>query len=372
MSQTAPYRRKADLPTPALLLDRQAFDHNLRVLAEQCRSAGCAFRPHAKTHKCPEIARRQLASGAIGISVATVPEAEAMAEAGLDGILLTSPIVEPGKIVRMVRLRQRLDRILLAVAAADEIDLLDRAAREVGVVVDVLIDLDIGDCRTGVAPGAPALALAREIARRPGLRLRGLQAYAGHASHVVGFSQRQETSRAALAAAVATLHNLKQAGFHADILSVGSTGTYNIDSHIAEVTELQCGSYIFMDVDYHRIGGRTGVEYTDFRFSLSVLTTVVNANRADRVTVDAGIKSLATDVPDAPVVKGRPDLTYEVAGDEFGFLKSETSTALPRLGQRLELVPPHCDPTVNLFDQMFVVDGDSIEAVWPIVARKSS
>lgn len=262
--QVAPrYRTKADLPTPALLLDLGAFEANLKAMAEQCKRAGCGFRPHAKTHKCPEIARRQVQSGALGVCVATVAEAEVMVAAGIRGVLLTSPIVERAKIERMVELARK-GGVLLAVGDVRQVEILNQTAGSTKTTMDVLIDIDVGDRRTGVLPGKPALELARLIGKCKNLRLRGLQAYAGHASHVVGFERRQKMSREAMARAVATCELLIKAGFKADILSGGSTGTYNIDSTIAGVTELQVGSYVFMDVDYRnrRSQGPDGV----FRF----------------------------------------------------------------------------------------------------------
>jgi D-serine deaminase-like pyridoxal phosphate-dependent protein len=355
-----------DLPTPALLLDLDLFERNLRTLADHCRQSGCGFRPHAKTHKCPEIAKRQRAAGALGISVATVAEAEAMVGAGLPGVLLTSPIVEPSKIARIVQLIKHGGDVMLAVGHARAADRLADAAAAQGVTVAVLLDVDVGDRRTGVLPGEPALELARHIARKPALRLRGLQAYAGHASHVVGFEARQKTSREAMAKAVATRELLAKAGFDMAILSGGSTGTYTI----AGVTEVQAGSYVFMDLDYRRIGGRGGADaYTDFAFSLTVLATVVSATHPDRVTVDAGIKALATDVPYTPEVKGRPGLVYNRGGDEFGILTAAGDAELPWLGERVEFYVPHCDPTVNLYSRLHAVRGGVVEAVWPIAAR---
>jgi 3-hydroxy-D-aspartate aldolase len=245
------------LPTPALLVDLARLEANIRAMADHARRTGCALRPHAKTHKCPEIARRQVAAGALGVCVATVAEAEAMVGAGIRGVLLTSPIVDGGKCRRMAELARRGD-VLLSLGAAAEVDLLERAARTLEVTLPVLIDLDVGDRRTGSLPGTPALELARQVARAGNLRLRGLQAYAGLASHVTGFERRSEVSRQALQQALDTRALFLREGLEAGILSCGSTGTYNIDAGLAGVTELQAGSYVFMDVDYRRIGGRSG------------------------------------------------------------------------------------------------------------------
>ena len=363
---------KANILTPALVVDLAAFEANIKAMAEHCRQAGCGFRPHAKTHKCPEIARRQIAAGALGICVATVAEAEAIAAADISGILLTSPIVDTGKINRMIELIRRGGNVMLAVGHERESSLLAEAAEAAKVEIDLLIDLDVGDKRTGSLPGTPAVELARKIAQSKRLHIRGVQAYAGHASHTVGFEARQRVSREAMGKAVETKHLLQKAGFdQAKILSGGSTGTYNIDSAIDGVTELQVGSYIFMDVDYRRIGGRDGsAVYSDFQPSLTVLSTVVNATHADRVTVDAGTKAIDTTTTHVPPVKDRPGLKYAKFGDEFGAVTAEEGAKLPSLGERIEFFVPHCDPNVNLYERIFACRGDKVEAIWPIAARR--
>lgn len=363
--------RKADLPTPALLVDLDAFEANLKLMAGHCKRAGCGFRPHAKTHKCPEIGKRQVASGALGVCVATVPEAEAMVAAGIKGVLLTSPVVEPGKLARMTELARQGGEVMLAVGHPRQAEMLAEAAAAARVMVNVLVDVDVGDRRTGILPGQPALDLARFIAQRKSLRLRGLQAYAGHASHAVGFTRRREVSRTAMSKAVETRDLLVKAGLEVGILSGGSTGTYNIDSAIAGVTELQVGSYVFMDVEYRSIGGpEEAAVYQDFQPSLTVLTTVVSATHPDRVSLDAGTKAFATDVPFKPEAKGWEGLTYNRSGDEFGRLTAAAGARLPRLGDRLEFLVPHCDPTVNLYDRLYAVRGEKVEAVWPTTARR--
>src|SRR5687768_9261168 len=265
---------KANIPTPALVVDLDAFESNVKKMAAHCQQAKVAFRPHAKTHKCPEIAKRQIAAGAVGICAATVPEAEALAADGISGILLTSPIVDMGKIGRMVALASGgSKKIMLSVGHAREAQLLAQAAEAAKVNLDVLVDLDVGDRRTGSLPGQPAVELAKLISQSKNLTIRGVQSYAGHASHTVGFENRQRVSREAIAKAVETKALLKKAGFDAQILSGGSTGTYNIDSAIDGMTELQVGSYVFMDVDYRRIGGAGGASvYADFQPSLTILT----------------------------------------------------------------------------------------------------
>ncbi|MGH7943947.1 MAG: DSD1 family PLP-dependent enzyme [Opitutaceae bacterium] len=364
---------KADLPTPALLVDLDLFEANLERMADHCKQAGCGLRPHAKTHKCAEVARRQIAAGALGICVATVAEAEAMVAADIRGVLLTSPIVDHNKIARMVELARQDQGVMLSVGHPLAVERLAEAAKERRVTMEVLIDVDVGDRRTGILPGQPALELARLIGRNRNLRLRGLQAYSGMASHVAGFSAREKSSRSAMAKAADTRDLLGKAGFDMSLFSGGSTGTYNIDPGPGGVTELQAGSFIFMDVNYRVIGGRNGSSlYTDFQPSLTVLATVVNATHPDQVTVDAGIKAFSTDSTDKPEAKGWEGISYRRSGDEFGALTVAAGARLPQLGDRLEFIVPHCDPTVNLYDRIYALRGDKVEAVWPIMARRES
>jgi 3-hydroxy-D-aspartate aldolase len=362
---------KDDLPTPALLVDLDRFQSNLEKLAAHCRTSGCGLRPHAKTHKCPEVARRQLAAGARGISVATVPEAEAMVAAGISGVLLTSPIVEAGKIARMVELARKDQTVMLAVGHAYEADLLAEAAGAQQVRVDILVDLDVGDHRTGCPPGQPALELAERIDGSQWLRIRGLQAYSGRASHIIGFSERKKGSRDVMNQAIETRNLFQAKGLDTAILSGGSTGTYNIDFELPGGIELQAGSYVFMDNGYRAIGDSGGgAEYHDFEYSLTVLTTVVGTSDSGRVTVDAGIKAFATDSGGKPLAKNWEGLTYQFGGDEFGYVTAATGASLPKIGDRLEFFVTHCDPTVNLYDRIYVVRGEAVEAVWPVVARR--
>jgi D-serine deaminase-like pyridoxal phosphate-dependent protein len=279
--------------------------------------------------------------------------------------------VDRGKVGRMVELVRKGGEVLLAVGHPRQVELLNEAAAAARVIVEVLVDVDVGDRRTGILPGKPALELARLIAKSKHLRLRGLQAYSGASSHTVGFERREKASQEAMGKAVETRDLIIKDGREAGILSGGSTGTYNIDSAIRGVTELQVGSYVFMDVDYRRIGSKGGgAVYGDFQPSLTVLTTVVSASHPDRVTVDAGTKAFSTDIPHKPEAKSWPGLTYSRAGDEFGSVTAEAGAKLPQLGDRVEFIIPHCDPTVNLYDRLYAMRGDNVEGVWAIAARR--
>jgi 3-hydroxy-D-aspartate aldolase len=261
---------------------------------------------------------------------------------------------------------------MVVVDHPDVVSALARAAEAAGVVVNILVDLDVGTRRTGIAPGEPALALARAIAGRRSLRLRGLQGYAGHCAHVVGWSARREASHRALGPLMETRRLIEGAGLPVEIVAGASTGTYDIDSELPGLTELQSGSYCVMDLEYRRIGGRAGESLTDFEMALTVIATVVSVPTAERAIVDAGLKAFSTDKPFPPEAVERPGLAYEFAGDEHGRLVVADPSRRPSLGDRIEFFPPHCDPTFNLYDRLYAMRRDRVEAVWDIAARGRS
>jgi D-serine deaminase-like pyridoxal phosphate-dependent protein len=338
-------------------------------MASYTRAGGVRLRPHAKSHKCPEIARRQIEAGAVGVCVATLREAEVMAEAGLPGILITSELVGEAKIERLMNLVVRHPDVMAVVDDATNVRRLGEAAEAHNIQLKVLIEMDVGTHRTGTAPGQPTLELAQVISRTPRLRLEGLQAYAGHASHTVGFEQRKAVGEKAMTLAFETQQLLRKNGIHADLISGGSTGTYNIETQLPFPVELQAGSYIFMDVDYRRIGGKTGDTYDDFDCSLTVLSTVISQAQAGWAIVDAGFKAFSTDRPFTPQCKTVGGLIYAWCGDEHGKLNLDKANREVRLGDRLEFIVPHCDPNVNLYDSLYAVRGDNVEAIWPIAGR---
>jgi D-serine deaminase-like pyridoxal phosphate-dependent protein len=361
-----------ELPTPALLLDLDRFERNLARMADHVRRHGKALRPHAKTHRCPEIARRQVAAGARGVACAKLGEAEVMAAAGVPGLLITTEIVAPPAIARLLRLVTEAPDTMIVVDNPANVADLARAAERAAVVLNVLVDVDVGGRRTGVAGGPPALELARQVAGHRALRLRGLQGYAGQCAHVVGWKARREASPAALAPLIETRQRLEAAGLAVEIVAGGSTGTYDIDVELDGFTELQAGSYCVMDLDYRRIGGRGGDLFTDFEMALTVATTVVSVPTADRAIVDAGLKAFSTDKPFAPEPVEHGGIAYGFAGDEHGRLTVTDPARRPRLGERIEFFPPHCDPTMNLYDRIHLVRGRDVVGVWSIAARGRS
>ena len=329
-----------------------------------------ALRPHAKTHKCVQIARRQLQKGAIGICVATIAEAEVMAHAGVRGLLITAEMVGEPKISRLIDVvSQAPDTMVVVDDVTNARDLQQRAV-SAGIRIPVLIDLDIGQNRTGIQPGKPALDLAEYISSAGKLHLRGICAYAGHVAHVTGFENRVERSQQVMSQAVSTRDALAKAGHNMEILSGASTGTYNIDSNIEGVTELQSGSYVFMDAEYRRIGGQRGALYDDFAPALCVLATVIHRSQ-NKAVVDAGLKAFATDRPFGPEPFGIDGIIYEFAGDEHGRLLLKDANRKIQPGDKLRFISPHCDPTVNLYDRIHCVRGETVEDVWPIMERGS-
>ena len=360
---------KHDLTTPALLLDLDLCEANVEKMARHAKAASIHLRPHGKTHKCPELALRQLRAGAVGLSVATIREAEAMAAAGVKGLLITSELVGKAKIDRLVRLTRRQPDTLSVVDHAAHARQLSDAAAASKVTLNLLLDVDPAGRRTGVPGGDGAVDLAEKVAKLPGLKLRGIHAYSGASSHVVGYEARREHSAKVMAPALDTFARLKRAGMPIEILSGGSTGTYNIDPALGGMTELQVGSYVFMDVDYRLIGGKGGAVYDDFAPALTVLATVISKNYPDRATVDAGIKAFATDRKFGPELKGITGVAFSYGGDEHGILNLQSPSREIKVGDRLEFLVPHCDPNVNLYDRIYCLRGESVEAVWRTVGR---
>jgi D-serine deaminase-like pyridoxal phosphate-dependent protein len=342
---------KNQIPTPALLLDSHLLESNLSRMARAVKESGKQLRPHAKAHKCVEIARRQIAHGACGISVATVAEAELMAAHGIAGILLTSPLGDPAKVARIAAAG--------AMAVVDhvrQVQWYEAAERP----IDLLIDLDVGDHRTGASTATQALDIACAIDKSPNLRLRGLQAYSVSGSHGVDVATRKQISQAAFESASEIRDLLAAEGWPTEILTGGSTGSWDVDLDLPNVTELQCGSYVMMDLAYRRIG-------IDFAHAMTILATVVSANHDSFVTVDAGFKAFATDRPFGPEPTTL-NAKYRWGGDEFGYLDTLLETRLA-LGDRVEFIAPHCDPTVNLYDRIYVCRGETVEGIWPVMGR---
>ena len=366
---------RALLDTPALCIDIDAMERNIAAMASLCRDKHTALRPHAKTHKSVRIAEKQVAAGAIGICCATIGEAEIMAQGGIAGIHVTSPQVTPSKIARVMAVNAGAPRgFSVVVDDPQNLADLDAAARQAGKILDILVDYSAGHHRTGAATEEDVMALARAAQQAEGLRFRGVQSYSGNLQHIADRAERQAKAKQRLAVLAGLVAKLRDAGIEVPIVTGSGTGTHDFDAETNVFTELQAGSYVFMDVDYIR-ALRDGRNALPFETSLFVQTAIVSANGAKipggYVTTDAGLKSFATEGYKPEVMSGGPPgSTYAFAGDEHGrlFFPPET-TAIPRIGERIELVTPHCDPTVNLHDFYHLVRGDTLVDIWPVDAR---
>jgi 3-hydroxy-D-aspartate aldolase len=346
-----------DVDTPALIVDLDALEYNIRLMADYAARAGVALRPHAKAHKCAEIALRQMAHGAVGVCAQKVSEAEALVDAGVGNVLISNEIIAPRKLEHMAALARRAT---ISTCVDDEsiVPLLNAAAANAGVTLDVLVEIDVGGARCGQSPGRPAAHLAGRVASSPHLRFAGLQAYQGRAQHIRTVGERQLAVDASVAAIRETIVELRRDGLPCDTVTGSGTGTYIFDSASSVYTEVQPGSYVLMDADYGRNTPRP-----DFRNSLFVYTQVMSATGRGHCVVDAGLKAMSFD-SGMPIVADYPGIAYTRVSDEHGTLDGE----IP-LGTKLRLIPGHCDPTVNLYNWVVAVRNDRVEARWPIVAR---
>jgi D-serine deaminase-like pyridoxal phosphate-dependent protein len=357
------------LATPALVLDLPAFERNVSAMQEHCNRVGFKLRPHAKTHKSVAVARKQLQAGAIGQCCAKLGEAEALADGGIDGLLVTSPVVAAQGFARIAKLNARLKDFMIVADSAHCVEGYAKAAAESGRKLKVLVDVDVGLHRTGILPGEPALGLAKQIAASPHLQFAGLQGYAGAVQHIEEFEERRKQSLAALKQLGDTRDMIVAAGIPCPIVSGGGTGTFNIDAEARVFTELQAGSYVFMDKQYCDVKIANAAPLP-FETSLFVQTTVISANMPGLATTDAGFKAFATDAGPPLLHAGAPQgASYFYFGDEQGGIMGAMGM---KPGDVVTCTAPHCDPTVNLHDAYHVVDGDKLVDIWAIDARGKS
>jgi D-serine deaminase-like pyridoxal phosphate-dependent protein len=354
-----------DVDTPALIVDLDAFERNLDLMANAARGAGVALRPHAKAHKCPDIADLQIERGAVGVCCQKVDEAQAFVEAGIRDVLVTNEIVGAPKLARLAALARKATIGVLVDDAAN-VRHLGAAARAAGSVLDVLVEIDIGMHRCGVAPGASAAALAELVARTPALRFRGVHAYHGSAQHLRAPAERQAAIREAARLARETKAAIEAGGISCPVVTGAGTGTWQLERDSGVYTELQPGSYVFMDADYHRNALAPNEHH--FEQSLYVVATIMSAPVRERAVVDAGLKAFAFD-SGLPQVWGATGIDYVKASDEHGVLAVAADRDPLQPGDRVWLIPGHCDPTVNLYDWIVGVRGTRVECLWPVAAR---
>lgn len=362
-----PGMREDEVDTPALLIDLDAFEYNLALMAKIAAAGGIKLRPHAKTHKSPVIAHQQIARGAVGQCVQKVAEAEMLAWGGVKDILVSNQVVGAGKLARFAALTRIADVAICADHIA-QIKALEAAAEAAATRLHVLLEIDVGMKRCGVAPGPEAVALCQYIAASRHLIFGGLQAYHGSAQHKRSFAERQAAITDAAALTADTISALRKVGLQCPIVGGGGTGSFEFETASGVYTELQVGSYCFMDADYGRNLDRDGAPISLFRQSLFVLSTVMSRPNRSLAVIDAGLKAFAVD-SGLPLIWGRSDIQFAGASDEHGKLTCGDAMDAPLLGEKLRLVPGHCDPTVDRYDWYVGIRKGRVECLWPIAAR---
>ena len=360
------------LNTPALVIDVEALDRNIAEMANFAKAHKVNLRPHSKTHKSADIAKRQIAAGALGNCCAKLGEAEALAEAGIEGLHITSPVVTPQAIARLIELNGRMNDLMVVVDHPANVDALAAAAAKAGKTLAVVIDIDPGMHRTGAANPDAVVELAQRIAKLKSLKYAGVQFYCGRHQHIVSFTERKAEIEERTQYLKGILAKLETAGLKPGIVTGSGTGTHFIDAKLGVFTELQVGSYVFMDHDYNVCDLR-GEDRPTFEQALQIDARVVSANTPGMVTVDAGLKAMATEKGPPMILKGAVEgATTRFMGDEHLAVIAPEGKAAPAHGEQVILVPPHCDPTVNMYEAYHIVKGDTLVEIWPVTGRGRS
>lgn len=354
----------ASVDTPSLVLDLAAFEANLRAMQAWADRHEVALRPHAKAHKCPEIARRQLALGARGICCQKVSEAVPFVAAGITDIHISNEVVGPAKL-RLLGQLARAAKLSICVDNAANLAQISQAMAAAGAEIDVLVEVDVGQGRCGVSDDATVLALAQQARALPGVNFVGLQAYHGSVQHFRTREERAAVCRQAARIAASYQLLLRESGIACDVITGGGTGSVEFDAASGVFTELQAGSYAFMDGDY---GANEWDGALAFQNSLFVLSTVMSTPAPGRVILDAGLKSTTAECG-PPAIHGAQGLQYAAINDEHGVVRVAAGAQAPALGDTLLLVPSHVDPTFNLHDGLVVYRDGVVQDIWEISAR---
>ena len=356
-----------EVDTPALLIDLDAFERNLQALPRLLQGRAVSLRPHSKTHKSPIIALKQMALGAVGACCQKVGEAEALVAGGVGDVLIANEVVGASKLRRLAALARQA-KIAVCVDDPGNVVEIEDAAAEFDAHITVLVEIDVGANRCGVAPGQAARDLAQVVAASKHLRFDGLQAYQGAAQHIRSYEERRGAIERAAAAARDTKRMIEEAGIACPRITGAGTGSFEFEAASGLYTELQCGSYVFMDADYNRNLDAAGKAQPQFEQSLYVWATVMSRPNAQRAIVDAGLKAFATD-SGMPVVPDFSQAKFVRASDEHGRIELEGSVEGMDVGDKIRLVPGHCDPTVNLYDWYVGIRRQRVECLWPVAAR---
>jgi 3-hydroxy-D-aspartate aldolase len=360
-----------EIDTPALILDLDAFERNMALMqtlmAQAAGGRPVRLRPHAKCHKSVAIAHRLAGYGAVGQCVQKVGEAEILVQGGVPDVLVSNQVVAPSKLARLAALA-RSARVGVCVDGRQNVEDIAAACTTAGTRLDVYIEVDVGQGRCGVTPGQPIVDLAKAIVGHASLNFMGLQAYHGKAQHLRGWAERKAAIDAAAALVGSTRDALEAAGIPCARITGAGTGSFEFEIASGVWDEIQCGSFIFMDADYARNHGQDGKEGGQFEQSLFVLAGVMSRPGDDRAILDAGHKAVAID-SGLPLLFGMPDYPYVGAADEHGRVNLPAGSNRLAVGDKVRLVPGHCDPTVNLHDWYVGVRGGTVECVWPVSAR---
>lgn len=354
------------LPTPSMVVDLDLFEQNVNKMAAHAKAVKIGLRPHVKVHKSVDVAKRQIALGALGLTTATIAESELMSGAGIEGVLWTKQPASVNNVSRTIELSKRDPTFMFVVDDPIVADWVEEAAAAARVVCRVAVAVYAGMARQGIENGQPAIELSKRIDASKHMRLEGYMAYSGGASHTKGWEARRKRSAKDLSGVQETVELARKAGLPTEIISGGSTGTYNIDPENG-LTELEVGSYVFMDTIYHGVGSKDGDSvYSDFAGALSVLTTADSKRWPNQITIDYGNKALARPTDK---VKGMPWLQVANQGAEYGAIKWKDGEQGLKLGDRVEIYCTNLDMSTNCYDRYYVARGEQIVDVWPIMGR---
>jgi D-serine deaminase-like pyridoxal phosphate-dependent protein len=357
------------LPTPCMVVDLDLFEKNLKTMADYAKSAPIQLRPHVKVHKSVDIAKRQVALGAIGVTTATIAESELMSRGGIKGVLWTKQPASDNNIIRAVALSKADPTFMFVVDDYAVLAKVEEAAVAAKTKCRIVVSVFAGLTRQGIANGQPAVDLAQKVLKTKNVSFEGWMAYSGGASHTKGWQARRQKSIEDLSGVNETVALAKKAGLPSGIISGGSTGTYNMD-HELGLTELECGSYVFMDSLYRAVGGKTDDKvYTDFESSLSIIATVDSKHHAGQATIDYGNKAL---LQPTDQVKGMPWMKLEKQGAEYGILRWTDGGGETKVGDRVEIYCSNLDMSTNCYDRYYIARGNQIVDVWPIMGRSGA
>ena len=364
-----PGMREADIQTPCLILDLDALERNIRKMGDYAKNMGMRHRVHGKMHKSVDVALLQeKLGGSCGVCCQKVSEAEVFARGGIKDILVSNQVRDAAKIDRLARIPKLGARTIVCVDDEANVADLSAAAVKHGTQLECLVEIDCGAGRCGVNTTAAVIDIAKAIAAAPNLKFSGLQAYQGAMQHIDKYEDRKAKIEVAVAMVADAVKALKALGINCEIVGGGGTGSYYFESASGVYNELQCGSYAFMDADYGRILDKQGnrIDHGEWENALFILTSVMSHTKADKAIVDAGLKVQSVD-SGLPVVFGRTDVKYVKCSDEHGVV--EDSKGMLKVGDKLKLIPGHCDPTCNIHDWYVGVRNGKVEKLWPISAR---